>query len=141
MLRDLQLHERQYYDRTRPPEDMGAWYIALLQREVAESAGHLLVAERDGRIAGYASLFAVVSSEEHKDEIPHTYALVGDLGVLAPLRGQGIGEALMLECERLARAAGQKWLRLGVLARNEAARRFYARAGFAEVLLTLEKTL
>lgn len=141
MLRDLQIHERQYYDRSKPPEEMGPWYVDRLKQEVAETGGRLIVAERMRRIAGYASLLARLSSENEKDEILYTYAMVGDLAVLAAERRQGIGEALLKECEALAKAAGQKWLRLGVLAGNVSARRFYARMGLEEQLLTLEKTL
>ena len=52
-----------------------------------------------------------------------------------------VGAALLDACEDLARAAGQRWLRLGVLAANERARAFYARQGYGEILLTLEKRL
>ena len=41
----------------------------------------------------------------------------------------------------IAREAGQRWIRLGVLAGNERARSFYLREGYGEILLTLEKKL
>ena len=120
---------------------MGTWYIDRLKQAAAESQGRILVAESDGKILGYAALLTYVSAEDERDEIPYTYAHVDDLGVLASSRSQGVGAALLDACEKLARAAGQGWIRLGVLAANERARRFYARQGYGEILLTLEKKL
>ena len=103
--------------------------------------GEGVVAEGEGAILGYASVRTSLSSEDEKDEIPYTYAHVDDLAVLASARSKGVGAALLDACEDLARAAGQRWLRLGVLAANERARAFYARQGYGEILLTLEKRL
>ena len=141
MLQDLQAHEFAINDRSRPPEDMGPWYIEALKQETAEGRGRILVAEGEGTILGYASVRTSLSSEGEKDEIPYTYAHVDDLAVLASARSKGVGAALLDACEGLARAAGQRWLRLGVLAANERARAFYARQGYGEIQLTLEKRL
>lgn len=141
VLHDLQAHEYRMHDRSRPPEDMGPWYIEALKQETGEGRGRILVAEGNGTILGYASLRTCLSSEGEKDEIPYTYAHVDDLAVLASARSKGVGAALLDTCEALARAAGQGWLRLGVLAANERARVFYARQGYGELSLTLEKKL
>ena len=141
VLHDLQAHEFRINDRSRPPEAMGFWYIDALKQETAEGRGRILVAEGEGAILGYASVRTSLSSEDEKDEIPYTYAHVDDLAVLASARSKGVGAALLDACEDLARAAGQRWLRLGVLAANERARAFYARQGYGEILLTLEKRL
>ena len=141
VLHDLQAHEFRINDRSRPPEAMGFWYIVALKQETAEGRGRILVAEGEGAILGYASVRTSLSSEDEKDEIPYTYAHVDDLAVLASARSKGVGAALLDACEDLARAAGQRWLRLGVLAANERARAFYARQGYGEILLTLEKRL
>lgn len=141
MLRDLQAHELTIYDRTRPPETMGAWYIDRLKQATAEGRGRILVAEREGLIVGYAAILSCVSAQDERDEIPHTYAHVDDLGVLASCRSQGVGAALLAACEANARQAGQRWIRLGVLAANERARSFYARQGYGDVLITVEKKL
>jgi ribosomal protein S18 acetylase RimI-like enzyme len=141
VLHDLQAHEYEIYDRSRPPADMGPWYIAELIQETGEGRGRILVAEGNGTILGYASLRTCLSSEGEKDEIPYTYAHVDDLAVLASARSKGVGAALLDSCEELARAAGQGWLRLGVLAANDRARTFYTRQGYGELSLTLEKKL
>lgn len=141
IVRELQIHERQYFDRLKTPDDIGPWYIERLLADVAEHNGRLLVADCDGAVCGYVALLTDVSSEDEQDEILYTFSHVGDLAVLKSKRGQGIGRALMAECEGLARAAGQKWLRLSVLAGNQGARRFYQGFGLEEVFLTLEKKL
>ena len=141
VLHDLQAHEYRMHDRSRPPEEMGPWYIEALKQETGEGRGRILVAEGNGTILGYASLRTCLSSEGEKDEIPYTYSHVDDLAVLASARSKGVGAALLDTCEALARAAGQGWLRLGVLAANERARAFYARQGYGALSLTLEKKL
>ncbi len=50
--------------------------------------------------------------------------------VRADRRGQGIGEAMVLEAERLARAAGASCLRLTSNRARADAHRFYERLGF-----------
>jgi ribosomal protein S18 acetylase RimI-like enzyme len=141
VLRDLHRHENQIYDRSRPPDTMGGWYIDHLKQETAKSEGRILVAEGPDGVVGYASFHAVVTSEDDKDEIPYSYSYIGDLAVLASCRSQGIGGALLDACEALARKAGQRWLRLSVLAGNDRARAFYRRHGLQEFLVTLEKEL
>lgn len=141
LARELQASESAIYALMKPPEDIGAWYVDRVLAEAADHQGALIVAVADGVIVGYASLLAVVSSEDEADEIFHTYSYVSDLVVSRGARGSGIGRLLLNECERLARAAGQPRLRLNVLASNEGARLFYARLGFEPQLVTLEKPL
>ncbi len=85
------------------------------------------------------------SSKSHRPisarKILYTFSQVSDLAVLSAHRGHGLGRALIAACEGIARADGQRWIRLGVLAANQDARRFYARSGFSEMWLTLEKAL
>lgn len=58
---------------------------------------------------------------------------VGLFMVDANARGSGLAQALLGRLERWAVAGGGEWLRLGVIAGNERAERFWERAGFAEV--------
>lgn len=53
--------------------------------------------------------------------------------VLHRFRGAGLGRALMGQAMAAARAAGKRRVLLGVYSRNEAALRFYAALGFAQV--------
>ncbi len=141
LARELQRHQTRFYERVLPPEDIGAWYVTAILREAKRAGGELLVALVDGRVAGYATLLAEVSSAEERDEILFLYAYIGDLVVKPRQRGKGIGGALLAECEKLARAAGRKWLRLTVLAANDAAHRVYEEFGFADQYHRMEKPL
>jgi GNAT superfamily N-acetyltransferase len=56
------------------------------------------------------------------------------IDLLEHLRGEGLGERMMLELFRRLREAGSPGVHLGVAAANTGAQRFYARLGFAELL-------
>ena len=130
LVRELQANESEFYDRMKPVEELGSWYIQLLRHEVAKHKGSFIVAETKREIVGYATLLTEVSSEKERDEILYTCAYVGDLVVTTSYRRKGIGGVLLEECERRSRAAGQKWVRLRVHAENREARRYYNRLGF-----------
>lgn len=140
-MQEFQAYLNQFFDRNKPPEAMGAWYIARLRADAAAHAGAILVAEADGQIVGYATLLLACTSAEVVDEVLYTYALIPDLAVSTDWRGRGVGAALMAECERRTRAAGIKYLRLDVLAGNSRAHDFYRRLGFGDHLISMEKRL
>ena len=140
LVRQLQVHEGSIYDRMKPPEDIGAWYIAEMQKRCDESAGHILVGEIDGAVVAYGTILTRVA-EESIDEVAFIYAHVGDLAVTSGRRGQGIGKAMLAESERIARAAGARWLRISALARNAQARGTYRSFGFEELGVRFEKKL
>lgn len=140
-MRELQVHESSIYDRMKPVDAIGVWYVDHVKTEVAKYKGKFLVAENGKVLLGYATLLTEVTSADEPDEILYSYAYVGDLAVRMSHRSQGVGRALIEECEKIAKSAGQKWLRLGVLAANHGARKFYSRMGLEEKLLTLEKKL
>jgi ribosomal protein S18 acetylase RimI-like enzyme len=141
LVRELQIHELDMFDRMLPPERIGGWYVDWALGSAREAEGDLIVAELDGRIAGYATLYAHLTSEEDRDEVAYAYAYVGDLVVSHGARGKGIGKRLLTECEDMARRAGRKWLRISVLAANEGAHRLYKSVGFSDHLVKMEKPL
>jgi ribosomal protein S18 acetylase RimI-like enzyme len=141
IVRELQEHESQFYDRLKPAAEIGAWYVDWVREAVVGSHGHFLVADLNGLAVGYAALNPSLSSEESREEVYYEYARIDDLAVLKSHRNAGIGGMLLAECEKLARQAGRKWLRLGVHADNVGARRFYERFQMKERFLTLEKQL
>ena len=141
LARELQDHESRIFDRMTPPHEIGSWYVARILRDACDSGGELLVAERDGQVAGYATLLVGQSSENAMDEVFYTFAYVGDLVVARSEHGRGIGKALLTECERLARAAGEKWLRVTVLSRNRRAVSLYSNFGFDSQFTNMEKRL
>lgn len=141
LAKELQAHEITRFDRMKPVEDIGEAYVAAIRAGVKEHQGRFLVAESDGTLVGYATLQTMCDSSEDSDEVLYHYAYVGDLVVASSHRGSGIGQMLVAACEHEAKAAELKWLRLSVLAGNDVARKFYAKAGFREHLLLLEKDL
>jgi ribosomal protein S18 acetylase RimI-like enzyme len=66
---------------------------------------------------------------------------VSDLVVGTAYRRRGIGSRLLSAAEGYARARGARSLRIEVLARNAAARRLYASAGYEEYEVELAKPL
>ena len=140
-MRELQEHELQFYDRLKPAAEIGPWYVDWIIEDNQRNGGHFLVADLAGLAVGYATLNPLLNSEESREEVFYEYAHVGDLAVLKSLRNRGIGHRLLTECERLARPAGRKWLRLGVHSGNADARRFYERFQMNERFITLEKVL
>jgi ribosomal protein S18 acetylase RimI-like enzyme len=139
--RDLQQAERILFARMKSPNEIGESYVQHIRSEVQKHEGTLLVAELAGAIVGYCSLHTHCDSSDEADEVHYHFAHVGDLAVAEAQRSSGIGALLIEEASRIARAAGLSWLRLSVLASNAAARRFYARLGFAEHLIKVEKAL
>ena len=140
LVRQLQVHEGQVYDRMKPPEEIGPWYIEDLEKGCAKSAGRILVAVSNSVVIAYATILTRVV-DESIDEIPYTFAYVGDLAVTHTRRGEGVGKRLLAECERIARAAGARWLRINALALNTQARATYNSYGFEEQFIGYEKKL
>jgi ribosomal protein S18 acetylase RimI-like enzyme len=87
--------------------------------------GAHLVAELDGRLAGYIRLRPVTPLPENA----HVLGIVG-LAVAQAARRRGVGSALLAAAEQLARARGSRKLSLRVLSTNEAAMCLYERLGF-----------
>lgn len=140
LIRQLQVHEDRYYDRMLPPEDIAGWYIDALKADCRQHAGHIRMACTNGKVAGYCAILTRVEADD-VDEIPYWYAYVSELAVAEKARGNGIGKALLADAERLARAAGAKWLRVSVLTRNTLAHEVYKSYGFADRLVNMEKPL
>jgi phosphinothricin acetyltransferase len=108
-------------------EDAAEWYAAHGGRYV------VLVAERDGAIAGWASL----NRYSHRC----AYDGVADLSVYVErtVRGTGVGRTLLAAIEEAARANDFHKIVLFALAHNEAGRRLYRSAGYREVGLFMEQ--
>lgn len=121
-------------------EEIADLYLQRLHERCTRWRGRILVAEFDGEIAGFVSVWGrVVSEEPDRDPAPAAY--VNDLVVRAPHRRRGLGRALMRAAEDYARGCGARWLGLGVLAANQAARSLYHELGFAPFHLQLRKPL
>ena len=121
------------------PEVMSAAFTALgwhkppemYQRYLAEQEeGRLLafVAEWRGEFAGYVTLQWVSDYRPFAErQIPE----ISDLNVLPPLRGQGIGNALLDRAESAASARSKVvGIGVGLYSDYGAAQRIYARRGY-----------
>ncbi|HEY1321590.1 MAG TPA: GNAT family N-acetyltransferase [Streptosporangiaceae bacterium] len=84
-----------------------------------------LVAELDGRLAGYIRVKPATMLRENA----HVLGIVG-LAVAPGDRRRGVASALLAAAEHHARARGARKLSLRVLGTNEPAMRLYERCGF-----------
>jgi len=84
-----------------------------------------LVAELDGRLAGYIRVKPVTPLRENA----HVLGIVG-LAVAPGDRRRGVASALLAAAEQHARARGARKLSLRVLSTNETAMHLYERHGF-----------
>jgi ribosomal protein S18 acetylase RimI-like enzyme len=106
-------------------------YRAVLAAWAADPRVEVTLAEHDGGRAGAAFLAFLIP-----DDAPHTkVADLLALAVAAPLRGRGIGRALVTHVVARARDEARRHgisaLRLVVAESNAAARRLFESAGFA----------
>ena len=123
-----------FADENRP-EDMAlhvsrAYGVSQQEAELADPAMTTLLAEVDGQLAGYAQLRANAAPDCVKGVAPLE---LWRFYVAAPWHGRGIAHALMESVETEARAREAQTLWLGVWERNERAKSFYRKCGFADV--------
>lgn len=137
---ELQDFERGIDGRVPSGSEIAEEYLDLLFERCRRHDGCLLVAEVDGAVAGFVAVHARFRSDE-PDDGPMELALVSDLAVLAASRRRGIGRRLLETAEAYARGRGARWLRLSVKGGNEPAKALYAKAGFRELEVHLEKAL
>lgn len=136
----LQDFERRMDPRMPPGAEIAEPYLAEMFRRCKECGGRVLIAEVDGDVAGYATILPRVKSEQPEDG-DLEYGLISDLVVLEPYRALGLGRKLLAAAEQYARRCRVRYLRIGVLAANQAADRLYASAGYSELYKELEKEL
>lgn len=98
------------------------WSESAFRTVMLRDPGSLLVAERDGRVAGYAALWVAAGQAE-----------LADLAVAPEYRRRGVGRILLGACLREAAARGAREIYLQVRESNDAARSLYGQAGFRAV--------
>ena len=105
-----------------PPENPDEWRFFDGERRTPEG---LLVAVRDGRIAGWIKLSAATP-------LPSTnhVKMINGLAVDPEQQGAGVGRTLVEAAVEKARELGARKVSLRVLGNNETARRLYERCGF-----------
>jgi len=108
-------------------------------KQCRECQGKILVAEVNGEVAGYATNLMRVRNEALEDG-DLEYGLVSDVVVLEKYRKSGIDRKLPLESEAYARACDVKWLRIAVLASNQAAESLYQSLGLSGCMSKWKRT-
>lgn len=137
---ELQDHEHEL-DRHAPRgADIADEYLAWMFARCEAYRGRVLMALAGEEVVGFMSLLLEMPRSDPDDAAP-SHALMSDLMVRQTWRGRGIGARLLKEAEGLAHAAGCSELRVTVFAENHGARRFYARAGYGNLLVSMRKGL
>ena len=118
------------------PEDLAAFLEQshaepVVAAQVADPHMRIVLAERDGALAGYCKLWLDCAWPEHARgaravELVQIYTAPG-------ATGGGIGAALMDWALAEARAFGADEIQLSVWSGNDGAQRFYQRYGFEKV--------
>ena len=87
-------------------------------------ANYLLIAEAEGEVGGFLMAYRLERADREASQM-----FVYELGVAAPLRGQGLATALIEGITALARAEGMFEAFVLTSQGNDPARRLYARTG------------
>ncbi|KAG8624823.1 hypothetical protein KVT40_007890 [Elsinoe batatas] len=104
----------------------------LIGKEIQDPSKLMLVSQdQSGRIAGFILMAResdepCVRSYDNKVEMLRFY-------VHTDYHGQGVGKALAIELEKIARAEGQKYMWLGVWEENHKAQYVYRKMGYKKV--------
>lgn len=142
-LRDCIVEHQNFHrslEPTWPPgEAIADQYRAHLEGECAAHNGCIIMAEYAERTAGFVCVVAAKQGESPDD--PASFAWIHDIIVKPAHRWRGVARALITDAERFAQSQGARVLRLGVLDRNDDARRFYEGHDFREYAHVLTKTL
>lgn len=122
----------------------GSHLRAASNRELARDAvaqhavtGGLLVARDDDEIVG----FVTFSKEQGDYDVDSRRGLIHDIFVAESYRDRGVGDRLLSAAEKRLASDGIDHVSLEVLAGNDAARRFYERAGYEPFRIEMEKQL
>lgn len=106
----------------------------------ADERQHILVAEQEGQLAGFAFL-EEVDTLEHPHKPARHYMEVNEFGVDAAFRRQGVGRAIFAGIKAFAKERGFDRIELDVWEFNENALQFYESVGFTTYRRLMELTV
>jgi len=130
--------QRTHGSHVRPRENRTRIREAIVRHVVSDTVLVALEEQSEaatGRVAGFVT-FDVKTGVFEQD---CTRGVVENIFVRPERRNEGIGAALLAAAERRLAARGADVVSLDVMVDNEAARRFYRRAGYAPHRMELEK--
>lgn len=131
------LHQQNRPDFYRDADPMNRQeFLEMLENP----AMFTLVAEEDGKVAGYCT---VTMREPSANPVlqPRRIAWMEELCVAAGYRRHGIGEILMKAAECEAKQRGAEKIELMVWVFNDSAENFYQKMGMSPRASIMEKTL
>ncbi|MGB8508524.1 MAG: GNAT family N-acetyltransferase [Pyrinomonadaceae bacterium] len=137
---ELQDNERRLEPIRAEGRAVAEKYLARMFARSAETGGAVFVAEVEERVVGFVCVWGRITVDELIND-ESEFAYVSDLVVTNDYRGRGIGHALLERAEAFAVQSGARRLRLGVLAKNESARKLYEKFGFSDFEVVMIKTL
>jgi ribosomal protein S18 acetylase RimI-like enzyme len=124
-----------------PGDDAEEGYAWFLDSQLREEDALVLVAERDGRVAGY--VYAALEPLSWK-ELRGPAGFIHDLVVDGTTRGQGLGRALLEAAIEWLKKRGAPRVVLWTAAQNSRAQNIFTAAGFrttmVEMVVELERT-
>lgn len=129
------------YDELRfiaPFPDIGAAYASFLERQLERPEALILVAEDRDSVAGYA--YAAAGGSDFM-ALRGPAAMLYDLIVDPDRRGRGIGGRLLEAVATSFRSRGAPRIILSTAARNEAAQRLFASAGYRCTMIEMTREL
>jgi GNAT superfamily N-acetyltransferase len=127
-------------DRRLDPTVAGE-FLAVLASRIAERQGRIYIGEDgNGAAVGWACCF-IDENEVYVEAELRRFGLISELFVVEAARGRGVGRALIAACESYFRTLKLRSMMIGVLAKNDNARRMYFAAGFRPYSEQLQKML
>ena len=140
LLLELNRHENAISGESRT--DVETAQIGAIEAEEMLAGGDtaVVLAERDGEVAGLL-IWYVATGESYVFETLRRYGKVDALVVAARHRGQGIGNLLLAEAERLTRERGLSRMMLHVIEGNDGAAEAYRKFGFKPHSVNMAKPL
>ncbi len=129
-IRDVTLAAYEEYAAVMPRPFWEAYRRQLLVTLDEQGSVERIVAERKGTVIGSVLLYPPLAKAYTGNIASVGWPEVRLLAVAPAERGQGVGNALMDECERRARRAGATVLGLHTMDMMQAAIHMYERRGF-----------
>jgi GNAT superfamily N-acetyltransferase len=129
-IRDVTLAAYEEYAAVMPKPFWEGYRRQLLVTLDAEGPVDRIVAERAGTLVGSVLLYPPRANAYVQVPVSASWPEVRLMAVAPGARGQGVGTALLHECERRARRIGATTLGLHTIEVMQAALRLYEREGF-----------